>query len=271
LIDAEQPRAEANGGLDPEARSASGRRVPGRQAGDGLPGPAIAPWRKTLRYWIARIVASAVIRLYVRPHVEGRERLPRGPAVYCFNHLNWTDPFMLMGTLPMRPRLYFFGPKEEDMRTGGRNRLMMWTGSAVPYKPGKNDLLAATRTVQAVFSAGGVLAIAGEGRIHARESELLPLNEGPAYFALRARVPIVPIAINGTSWLHLGAPVRIRIGEPIVADQRPTRESVSELTQRTWAALHDLVADYPDVRRPGRVGVWLTELFNDWKGARPGA
>ncbi len=58
-------------------------------------------------------------------------------------------------TLPWRPRLYFFGPKEEDMSQGGRNRLMTWTGTAVPFKPAKNDLLEATRRVGAVFDAGG--------------------------------------------------------------------------------------------------------------------
>ena len=234
-----------------------------------LPGPRVAPWRRTIRYWLSRILVTAIIRLFFRVRVEGRERLPKGPAVYCFNHMNWTDPFMLMGTLPMRPRLYFFGPREEDMAKGGRNRLMAWTGSAVPYKPGKNDLLGATRRVQAVFSSGGVIAIAGEGRIHARESELLPLNEGPAYFALRARVPIVPIAINGTSWLRFGGRIRIRIGEPIAPDGRPTRESVAALTDATWAGLHALVADHPELRRPGRIGVWFTELFNDWDGERP--
>ena len=55
-----------------------------------------------------------------------------------------------MATLPMRPRLSFFGPKEEDMGVGGRNRLMAWTGTTIPYKPGKNDLLEATRKVGAV-------------------------------------------------------------------------------------------------------------------------
>jgi 1-acyl-sn-glycerol-3-phosphate acyltransferase len=237
---------------------------------NALPGPRIAPWRRTVRYWLSRLVVAGVTRLYLRFRIEGRELLPKGPAVYCFNHMNWTDPFMLMATLPMRPRLYFFGPKEEDMGTGGRNRLMSWTGAAVPYKPGKNDLLGATRRVQAVFASGGVLAIAGEGRIHARESDLLPLSEGAAYFALRARVPIVPVAINGTSWLRFRGRIRVRIGVPIFPEGRPTRESVAALTVATWTELHSLVADHPDLPRPGAVGAWLTELFNDWEeGSRP--
>jgi 1-acyl-sn-glycerol-3-phosphate acyltransferase len=237
---------------------------------NALPGPRIAPWRRTVRYWLSRLVVAGVTRLYLRFRIEGRELLPKGPAVYCFNHMNWTDPFMLMATLPMRPRLYFFGPKEEDMGTGGRNRLMRWTGAAVPYKPGKNDLLGATRRVQAVFASGGVLAIAGEGRIHARESDLLPLSEGAAYFALRAHVPIVPVAINGTSWLRFRGRIRVRIGVPIFPEGRPTRESVAALTVATWTELHSLVADHPDLPRPGAVGAWLTELFNDWEeGSRP--
>ena len=63
---------------------------------------------------------------------------------------------------------------------------MSWTCATVPYRPGKNDLLEATRRVSAVLASGGVLAIAGEGRIHASEHDLLRLEEGPAYFALRS-------------------------------------------------------------------------------------
>ena len=243
---------------------------PAPDPGEHLPGPHIQPWRRTARYWISRVVASAIVRAYLRLRVEGRERLPAGPALYCFNHLNWIDPFVLMATLPMRPRLYFFGPKEEDMTAGGRNRLMSWTGAAVPYKPGKNDLLEATRRVRAVFASGAVLAIAGEGRIHAGESELLPLSEGAAYFALRSGVPLVPIAINGTSWLRFGGLIRVRIGAPILTEGRPTREAVADLTTRAWTALHDLLAGQPDLRAPGPVGRWVTERFNDWpEGARP--
>ncbi|MFL5775713.1 MAG: lysophospholipid acyltransferase family protein [Chloroflexota bacterium] len=219
---------------------------------------------------MTRGLAWLVARAYFRPQLDYGERLPDGPAIYCFNHLNWIDPFLLMATLPMRPRLFFFGPKEEDMGVGGRNRLMNWTCATVPYRPGKNDLLEATRRVRAVLASGGVLAIAGEGRIHASERELLRLEEGPAYFALRSGVPLVPIAISGTSWLKLGRRVRVTIGEPIEPTGRPKRDAVDELTRRCWTELHALVADRPDFAPPGRFGRWFTEVFNDWpEGSRP--
>ena len=140
----------------------------------------------------------------------------------------------------------------------------------VPYRPEKSDLLETTRRVQRVLEDGWIIVIAGEGRIHRGERELLPLADGTSYFALRGGVPIVPIAINGTSWLGFRRTVRIRIGPPIPAEGRATREAIAALTSRTEEALRTMVADFPDPSTPGRFGRWLTEVFNDWpEGARP--
>jgi 1-acyl-sn-glycerol-3-phosphate acyltransferase len=236
---------------------------------DRLPRPDLPPWNRAIRYYASRLVVGLILRFLFRLRVEGREHLPKGPAVYCFNHLNWIDPFLLYATLPLRPRLYFFGPKEEDLRVGPRNRLMYWTGTAVPYKPAKTDLLDVARRVGAVFEAGGVLAIAGEGRIHVAEQDLLELQDGAAYFALRSGIPVVPIALNGTSWLGFRRTLRVRIGRPILTGGRANGEAVAALTGTTWQRLKALVAHAPDPSVPGRFGSWLTEVFNDWpEGSR---
>lgn len=237
-----------------------------------LPGPPIGPIRRTIRYLISRAIAALLVRAWLRVRLEGGDRLPQGPAIYCFNHLSWADPFVLMATLPLQPRLWFFGPREADMATGRRNRVMLWSGTAIPYKPAKNDLLDATRRVKAVIDSGAVIAIAGEGRIHLGERALLQLSEGAAYFALRSGVPVVPIAINGTSWLRFGGRVRVRVGEPIPSLGRPTREVILKTTDTLAASLHALVVDAVDVPEPGRIGRWVTDVFNDWpEGSRDAA
>ena len=151
------------------------------------------------------------------------------------------------------------------MGVGGRNRLMTWTGMAVPVqarqeRPARHD----------AASRGGLRRRLGrrhlgEGRIHRGERDLLPLSEGAAYFALRAGVPIVPIAINGTSWLGFGGRVRVRVGEPLVGEpaDRPARPSRT-LTERVSQAILGAHRRPPDPPPPGRFGRWLTDAFNDW-------
>jgi 1-acyl-sn-glycerol-3-phosphate acyltransferase len=224
----------------------------------------LSPRQRWLRFRIARLVVWIFIRLMFRVRLAGRERLPDRPAVYCFNHLNWIDPLILLAALPARPQPSFYGPREETLRRGSRNRLMWWSGLAVPFRPAKDDLLTSVRRAQAVFDTGGVLAIAGEGGIHVHEGDLLPLQEGAAFLAMRARVPIVPLAISGTSWLRFRGRIVVRVGEPIVLRGRPTRAVVAASTAGLWHALHDLLADDRDTSPPGPLGRWLTDLFNDW-------
>jgi 1-acyl-sn-glycerol-3-phosphate acyltransferase len=230
------------------------------------PGPVHRPNR--IRF--LRTILTVIVRVIVRVRLEGRANLATGPAIYCFNHLNWSDPLILFTVLPTRPKLAMFGPKEADMRRGARNRLIMWAGFGIPYRPEKNDMIETTRRVQRVLEDGWVIAIAGEGRIHRGERELMPLADGTAFFALRAGVPIIPVAINGTSWLGFRRLVRVRVGAPIVGDTRPSRVAVEGLTARTAEALHALISDFADPQEPGPFGRWLTEAFNDWpEGARP--
>jgi 1-acyl-sn-glycerol-3-phosphate acyltransferase len=233
-----------------------------RRATDSRPG--------RIRYWLVTILVRLAVGVYVRLRVEGRERLPAGPAMLCFNHQSWAGPFIVAAALPGRPDIMFFGPKEADMRIGRKNRLIAWSRRGVPFRPDRTGLIEITRRVQAIFARGDRLAISPEGRIHAGERVVLPLDEGVAYFALRAGVPIVPIGITGVGWLRFGGTVRVRIGDPIRSSGRPTKQQVAELTAATRRALLELVADGRDREPPGRFGRWLTEVFQDWpEGSRP--
>ena len=214
--------------------------------------------------WI-RYTARFLASCYLRVRLTGLDRVPSsGPYLLCFSHPNWVDPFLLISFWPEPPRLYIFGPKEEDMTSGWKNRLIAWSRIAVPFKPSKSDLLETTRRAMAVLDRGDILAIAGEGRLSDTEGAIVPLQDGAAFFALRGRVPIVPLAIIGTRWLRFGKRVELRAGVPISTDDlRPNRAGVAVLTERLKGAMEALLAGAEDGPKPGPIGRWLTDVFNE--------
>ena len=229
-----------------------------------LPRGDLGPFQRSFRHWFSRTVAATLMKGWFRITIVHPERFLHEPCVYAFNHMSWMDPLLLLGMFPSQPRLYFYGPKEPSLRKGGRNRFMFWTGIPVPFSPLKDDLLTSVRYVQAVFDTGGALAIAPEGMIHVHEGDLLRFEEGAAYLALRGGVPIVPVAITGISAARFRGRVQIRVGEPIRPDGRATRRNVARYSALTWHALHAMVEGDVEPAVPGRVGRWLTDLFNDW-------
>jgi 1-acyl-sn-glycerol-3-phosphate acyltransferase len=238
----------------------------------GLPRGDLSPFQRSFRHWFSRTVSTLVMKTWFRVTVVNPERFQTEPALYCFNHMSWMDTLLLLCTFPTQPRLYMYGPKQADIKQGGKNRFMWWTGVPVPFSPNKDDMLTSVRRAQAVFDSGGVLGIAPEGAIHVHEGDLLPFEEGAAYLALRAGVPIVPVAITGTSWARFRGRVLLRLGEPIPTGERPTREVVARYSAQAWHAIRAMVDEDRDFDPPGPFGRWLTDVFNDWgEGGRPAA
>lgn len=237
-----------------------------------LPRGDLGRFQRWFRHGFSRAVAKILMKGWFRITVVHPERFLREPCVYVFNHLSWMDPLVILATFPTRPRIYFYGPKEENLRAGRRNRFMWWTGIPVPFSPLKDDLLTSVRYVQAVLDSGGALAIAPEGTIHVHEGDLLPFQDGAAYLALRAGVPIVPVAITGISAAFFRGRVRVRIGERIPVEGRPTRNNVERYTAIAWHALRSMVDGDRDLPRPGGFEEYITDLFNDWgEGGREAA
>jgi 1-acyl-sn-glycerol-3-phosphate acyltransferase len=229
-----------------------------------LPRGDLGPFQRWFRNWFSRTVSKLIMKGWFRITVVNPERFLDGPGVYAFNHLSWMDPMLFLATLPKEPRLYFYGPKQEDLKKGKRNRFMWWTGVPVPFSPLKDDLITSVRYVQAVFDSGGALAIAPEGSIHVHEGDLLPFEDGAAYLALRAGVPIVPVAITGISAAFFRGRILVRIGEAIHVEGRPSKRNIDHYSAVVWHAIKGMIQDDRDLPRPSRFEAWLTDLFNDW-------
>jgi 1-acyl-sn-glycerol-3-phosphate acyltransferase len=217
------------------------------------------------RYHLVRLLLKSLAAGYVRIRYEGAAGLPDEPYIICFNHPSWLDPIVLAASWPdRRRRLFIFGPREPDMSVGWRNHLITWTGRDVHFKPGGADVLDATRRATAVLRAGGLLAVAGEGRLSDREGKALPIETGVAHFALLSGATIVPTAIIGTRWVRFGGTIRLRIGVPIrgsgVAGGRNAARTITAAIEEQLAGL---LAGVEESQPPGPIGRWLSEAFND--------
>lgn len=231
------------------------------------------PWH-LFKYHLTRLVLRFAVGVVLRVRIQGAEHLPRAPYVLAFSHPSWADPFLLVGCWPGPDRIYILGPREIDMARGWRNRLITWTERGVPFRPAGDDLLDTARRASAVLRDGHILAISGEGRLSDREGEVVPFVEGPAYFALRTQVPVVPVGIVGTRWLRWGRSAGFVIGPPVpVLAARASREAVTAYTAAIQAAVQALISGRSDGPVPGHRTQWFSELFNErpWVSDPPAA
>ena len=164
-------------------------------------------------------VKMALALTGIRYRVAGREHLPLDrAAVYCANHQSNVDPPILFDALhPMMHILY----KAELNRIPVLTRAFRF-GGFIPVD--RRNKEAAMRSIEAGAGSlrqGNSFLIFPEGT-RSRTAELLPFKKGGFIMAIKAAVPIVPVAVQGgTAAMRKGsafvrpATVSIRVGEPI--------------------------------------------------------
>jgi 1-acyl-sn-glycerol-3-phosphate acyltransferase len=169
----------------------------------------------------------------------GRENLPQTvPYILAPVHRSYIDTVLVAYVTPRRLR---FMAKEEVFSKAWSARLFGSLGG-FPVRRGTPDR-EALQMCERALAGGEPVVLFPEGT---RRSglEVQPLFDGPAFVALRANVPIVPVGIAGSDrsmppgakWVR---PVRVTlvIGKPIWPPPRSQsgrvpRRTVTELTER---------------------------------------
>jgi 1-acyl-sn-glycerol-3-phosphate acyltransferase len=113
------------------------------------------------------------------------------------------------------------------------------------------------RHVDRCLEVGGAVAIFPEGSYGPAEGELMPFKKGFAHFAIKAKVPVVPVAMSGTKDLWFGKRIRVVIGEPI---QTAGYDSDS-LTAVAFQKVTSLMPQYAAQPGPRWLRKQLTNLF----------
>ena len=122
---------------------------------------------------------------------------------------------------------------------------------AFPVVRGTADRKAIRRAID-LLKAGEVVGIFPEGT-RTRTGDLLPLQRGAALIALRAGVPVVPVALIGTFkpirwrvWRPVFNRIRVRIGEPLdmTGIDPGDREAGAALSSRILAGIERLMREH---------------------------
>ena len=78
--------------------------------------PIAGPVYRPFRVRVTRFFSYVVVRSVLHVRVAGRDNLAQGPAIYVFNHLNWSDPLVLLAVLPGAPRWRCSGRRRRTWR-----------------------------------------------------------------------------------------------------------------------------------------------------------
>lgn len=211
-------------------------------------------WAKTM-LWICRI----------RVHRDGLAPLDSAQQyVFVSNHASWIDIPVLIASLPFQ--LTFIAKRElfhmrlvgACLRRTGQIAVdrANTRGFAGGMKRAAEALTRGSRSI--MFFPAGTRAATGVGKF----------KDGAAYFAIRAGMPLVPVALAGTaramsrgSMRIYGGTVRLTVGHPI-----PTAElditARGSLTRRMEEAVLAGVSNCPAWKSPGdgRLGKALSVL-----------
>lgn len=212
-----------------------------------LPAADLLPVSRSanLPYRLVRLLGIPLLRLCFRFDVTGRENIPRsGTYVVIANHLNWLDEFTLLWLFPVEPRLHFLA----DPTVLVTRKLQWWlvrtTGGYVPVVRERHGDRRLFHHVDRALEVGGAVAIFPEANYGPREGEMLPFHKGFAHFAIKAGVPVVPVALSGTKDLWFRKQIEVVVGTPIpTAGQDPT--ALTELAFQRMTAILPAYSEPP--------------------------
>ena len=199
------------------------------------------PEDKLQRYpsrWARKFCQIAGVRVIIK----GADKLkPQTGYIYCANHLSQFDIFSFQGYFPLGFRWL---AKEELFKVPFLGRAMTNAGAIAINRSHSREAVKSLQQAAERIKAGTSILIFPEGT-RSSDGTLQPFKGGAMLLAIKAEVPIVPVAFVGSySVLPKGTffprpgTITIKVGDPISVSGSSNKDK-----QTLAIAIHDKVAE----------------------------
>ena len=232
-----------------EAVAAQSRPAPAR-AGPAASLPRLGPIAYAEQDVVAALIRFLMRRLF-KLAADGQENLPaEGAFLICPNHESYLDPFAVASALPQgRHRRIWWAGWTGILLTSPVRRHFSRVVQVLPVDQYRGGGMSLDLAAEA-FARGAAVVWFPEGGL-SRDGALQKFQAGVGVLVERHRVPVVPVAIEGSyeAWPYsTGFPggfkgfrqIRVRIGKPI--DAAALIEAGGGTPQGIADALRDRIA-----------------------------
>jgi len=207
----------------------------------------LAWWRRWITRPLIRAVLGLLFRVLAPIKITGKENVPlHTPYIAAINHVSLFEAPFVGVFWP--EQLEALGASDVWDRPGQNILARMWGG--IPVHRGDYDR-AAMDSVVSILQSGYPLLMAPEGgRSH--KPGMNPAKAGIAFIAEQTDMPIVPVAIVGTTddffhrasrgkrpqlEMHIGKPIHLPPVESKGAERRESRQRNADLVMRHIAGM----------------------------------
>ncbi len=204
----------------------------------------------SLVYWAGVKGIVFFVRLVgVKVRIKGRERIPLGACLFVANHTSSADAPAVVGAIPRRVAILL---KESLFKWPIAGQAFTLAGFIPVKRSERESAIASVEKATESLRSGQSFLIYPEGT-RSPDGRLQAFKKGAVVMAIKAGVPIVPMACSGAHKVMRKRSLRIYPGEILVEFLEPIDASKSSFEDRDLLndRVHDaMAAGLPPEQRP---------------------